>query len=58
MSVFYDCIVKIWVYLIWVLLKTLVGYEGKVMGIDIFFDLKYIVIVLYDRIFKLWTIEM
>jgi U4/U6 small nuclear ribonucleoprotein PRP4 len=53
----YDNIVKIWAHPVWGPLKTLAGHEGKVMGLDISPDLKYIATVSYDRTFKLWSSE-
>ncbi|KAK3088517.1 hypothetical protein FSP39_020089 [Pinctada imbricata] len=53
----YDCTSKIWAHPTWAPLKTLAGHEGKVMGVDISPDLKYIASASYDRTFKLWASE-
>lgn len=49
---------QIWAHPIWSPLKTMAGHEGKVMGVDISPDLKYIASCSYDRTFKLWTSEL
>jgi WD40 repeat protein len=46
-----------WAHPTWGPLKTLAGHEGKVMGIDVSPDLKYVATASYDRTFKLWTSE-
>lgn len=49
---------QIWAHPTWAPLKTLAGHEGKVMGVDISPDLKYIASASYDRTFKLWGSEL
>ena len=39
-------------------MKTLAGHEGKIMGLDISPDLKYLASSSYDRTFKLWASEV
>jgi len=49
---------QIWAHPVGTPIKTLAGHEGKVMGVDISPDLKYIASVSFDRTFKLWSPEM
>lgn len=49
---------QVWANPNWAPLKTLAGHEGKVMGLDVTLDLKYIATCSYDRTFKLWVSEL
>ncbi|KAG2203307.1 hypothetical protein INT47_000227 [Mucor saturninus] len=53
----YDGCVKIWSGDDFRLVKSLDGHEGKVMGVDISQDNKFIASSGYDRTFKLWADE-
>ncbi|CAO3611477.1 unnamed protein product [Mucor hiemalis] len=53
----YDGCVKIWSGDDFRLVKNLDGHEGKVMGVDISKDNKFIASSGYDRTFKLWADE-
>ncbi|KAG1449723.1 hypothetical protein G6F56_008562 [Rhizopus delemar] len=53
----YDGCVKIWSGDDFRLIKSLDGHEGKVMGVDIANDNKYIASTGFDRTFKLWADE-
>ncbi|XP_041370101.1 U4/U6 small nuclear ribonucleoprotein Prp4-like [Gigantopelta aegis] len=53
----YDGTAKIWAHPNWAPLKTMAGHEGKVMGMDISPNLKYMCTCSYDRTFKLWLSE-
>lgn len=53
----YDNTAKIWTTPACASLRTLSGHEGKVMGVDVSSDNKYIVTSSYDRTFKLWCAE-
>ena len=50
-------LLQIWTHPGWQPLKTLSGHEGKVMGVDISPDDKYIATCSYDRTFKIWASE-
>ena len=52
------CVGQVWANPNWAPLKTLAGHEGKVMGLDVTLDLKYIATCSYDRTFKLWVSEL
>jgi U4/U6 small nuclear ribonucleoprotein PRP4 len=51
----FDGMVNIWTDQDYKLLKSLKGHEGKVMGVDVSPDAKYIASAGYDRTFKLWA---
>ncbi|XP_022201719.2 U4/U6 small nuclear ribonucleoprotein Prp4 [Nilaparvata lugens] len=53
----YDNTAKVWSSKTWQPLKTLSGHDGKVMGLDISPDSKFIATCSYDRTFKLWAPE-
>ncbi|XP_075221896.1 U4-U6 small nuclear riboprotein factor 60K [Lycorma delicatula] len=53
----YDNTAKVWSSKTWQPLKTLSGHDGKVMGLDISPDSKYIATCSYDRTFKIWMPE-
>ncbi|KAI9485384.1 MAG: WD40-repeat-containing domain protein [Benjaminiella poitrasii] len=53
----YDGCVKIWSGDDFKLIKSLDGHDGKVMGVDISDDNKFIASTGYDRTFKLWADE-
>ena len=50
-------VAQVWGHPNWQPLKTLAGHEGRVMGVDITADDKYIATCSYDRTFKLWAPE-
>lgn len=54
----YDSTAKVWANPTWTPLKNLAGHEGKVMGLDVTSDLKYIATCSFDRTFKLWVSEL
>ncbi|CAO3651928.1 unnamed protein product [Cunninghamella blakesleeana] len=56
-TVGYDGCVKLWSADDYRLIKNLEGHEGKVMGVDISQDGRFIASTGFDRTFKLWADE-
>ncbi|SAM08931.1 hypothetical protein [Absidia glauca] len=56
-TVGYDGCVKMWSADDYRLMKSLEGHEGKVMGVDISKDGRFIASTGFDRTFKLWADE-